>query len=40
MLDATESAIALIRDEMEHVIPLRIPLQVDIGAGPNWDATD
>jgi DNA polymerase-1 len=37
---SADAAIAVIRDEMEHVIPLRVPLQVDIGAGPNWDATD
>ncbi len=37
---SVDAGIAVIRDEMEHVIPLRVPLQVDIGAGPNWDATD
>ncbi|MBI3768593.1 MAG: DNA polymerase I [Deltaproteobacteria bacterium] len=38
--DAADAAIAVIRDEMERVVPLSIPLQVDIGAGPNWAATD
>jgi DNA polymerase-1 len=38
--DAAETAIAVIRDEMERVVPLNVPLQVDIGAGPNWAATD
>jgi len=38
--DAADAAIAVIRDEMENVVPLRVPMQVDIGAGPNWDATD
>ena len=37
---AVEAAIAVIRDEMERVVPLRVPLQVDIGAGANWAATD
>ncbi len=37
---AADAAIAVIRDEMEHVVPLQVPLQVDIGAGPNWAATD
>jgi DNA polymerase-1 len=37
---AVEAAIAVIREEMEHVLPLRVPLRVDIGAGPNWAATD
>ncbi|MET0894604.1 MAG: DNA polymerase I [Acidimicrobiia bacterium] len=31
--DATE---ALVRDVMEHVTELRVPLTVDIGFGPNW----
>lgn len=35
-----DAAIAVIREEMEHVMPLRVPLRVDIGAGPNWAATD
>jgi DNA polymerase-1 len=33
-------AIAVIREEMEGVMPLQVPLQVDIGSGPNWAATD
>jgi DNA polymerase I len=31
-----ESAIDLIRKEMEKVYPLRVPLKVDIGVGSNW----
>jgi len=38
--EALEPAIAVIREEMEGVMPLRVPLQVDIGSGPNWAATD
>jgi DNA polymerase I len=26
----------LVRDQMENVAPLRVPLVVDIGTGPNW----
>jgi DNA polymerase-1 len=26
----------LVRDHMEHVVELRVPLVVDIGVGPNW----
>jgi len=37
---ALESATAVIREEMEGVMALRVPLQVDIGSGPNWAATD
>jgi DNA polymerase-1 len=37
---ALDPAIAVIREEMEGVMPLRVPLQVDIGSGPNWAATD
>ena len=33
--DATE---ALVRDAMEHVTELRVPLTVDVGFGPNWAA--
>ncbi|HEU5307840.1 MAG TPA: DNA polymerase I [Acidimicrobiia bacterium] len=33
--DATES---LVRDVMEHVTELRVPLTVDTGFGPNWAA--
>ncbi len=38
--ESAAAAITVIRDEMEQVMPLRVPLRVDIGAGPNWDATD
>jgi DNA polymerase I len=31
--DATET---LVREVMEHVCELRVPLTVDIGFGPNW----
>ena len=26
----------LVREQMEHVVPLEVPLVVDIGVGPNW----
>jgi DNA polymerase I len=26
----------LVRTEMENVVPLRVPLVVDVGTGPNW----
>jgi DNA polymerase-1 len=38
--DMVEIAVAVIREEMERVVPLRVPLQVDIGVGLNWAATD
>ena len=31
-----ESLSQLVRDQMENVTPLRVPLVVDIGTGPNW----
>jgi DNA polymerase I len=31
-------AAALIKDTMEHAAHLNVPLTVDIGYGPNWDA--
>ncbi|MEE8291500.1 MAG: DNA polymerase I [Candidatus Tectomicrobia bacterium] len=34
--DAVEEMIPRIRDTMEGVWPLRVPLTVDIGQGPNW----
>lgn len=34
--DEVHEATALIREEMETAYPLRVPLAVDIGAGPNW----
>jgi DNA polymerase-1 len=27
---------ALVRDCMEHALPLRVPLKVDMGVGRNW----
>jgi DNA polymerase-1 len=33
-----EAAVPLIRAAMEEVYPLRVPLRVDIGWGPNWAA--
>jgi DNA polymerase I len=26
----------LVREQMENVVPLQVPLVVDIGTGPNW----
>ncbi len=37
---AAEQAVAVIKQEMEGVMALRVPLQVDVGIGPNWAATD
>ncbi len=37
---ALDPAIAVIREEMEGVMALRVPLRVDVGSGPNWAATD
>jgi DNA polymerase I len=31
-----ETMTGLVREQMEHVVPLRVPLVVDIGVGPNW----
>jgi DNA polymerase-1 len=31
-----ESLALLVREQMENVAPLRVPLVVDIGTGPNW----
>jgi DNA polymerase-1 len=31
-----ETVEALVRDAMEHVVDLQVPLVVDIGVGPNW----
>jgi DNA polymerase-1 len=31
-------AAALIKDVMEHAAHLDVPLTVDVGYGPNWDA--
>jgi DNA polymerase-1 len=34
-----ERVIALVREEMEGVLTLRVPLRVEISAGRNWDET-
>jgi DNA polymerase-1 len=34
--DHVEEAAALVRGEMESALDLRVPLQADIGWGPNW----
>jgi DNA polymerase-1 len=31
-----ETMRAVVKDHMEHVVELRVPLVVDIGVGPNW----
>jgi DNA polymerase-1 len=36
--DEREDTEALVRDVMEHVCELRVPLTVDVGFGPNWAA--
>ena len=30
----------LVKDKMENVHPLRVPLDVDLGVGPNWRDLD
>jgi DNA polymerase-1 len=37
-VDEREPTEQLVRDVMEHVTELRVPLTVDIGFGPNWAA--
>ena len=34
--DELEAMQPLVREHMEHVVELRVPLVVDIGVGPNW----
>lgn len=34
--DEIDRLTQLVREEMEHVIPLSVPLKVDIGIGDNW----
>lgn len=34
---AVEAVMSLVRDEMEKVFPLKVPLRVDVRAGANWD---
>ncbi len=31
-----EAISALVRERMENVLPLGVPLRVDVGAGRNW----
>jgi len=32
-----EGVVAMVTREMEKVISLQVPLQVDVGSGRNWD---
>jgi DNA polymerase-1 len=34
--EEVEALSQLVRDHMENVVALRVPLVVDIGIGPNW----
>jgi DNA polymerase-1 len=34
--DEIDSMKTLVREHMEHVHELKVPLQVDVGVGPNW----
>jgi DNA polymerase I len=34
--DSADKWSAFIRHEMEHAMPLEVPLKVDLGTGPNW----
>jgi DNA polymerase-1 len=34
--DEVDALAGLVREQMENVTPLRVPLVVDIGTGPNW----
>jgi DNA polymerase-1 len=33
---SVEAAAQVLRDRMEHAVDLEVPLQADIGWGPNW----
>ncbi|MEO6222959.1 MAG: DNA polymerase [Vicinamibacterales bacterium] len=37
-VDDVPAVSTLIRDTMEHAFPLVVPLTVDVGSGPNWNA--
>ncbi len=34
--DELDRVIAIVRDKMEHVVALSVPLKVDVGHGPSW----
>jgi DNA polymerase I len=34
--EEVETMTQLVREHMENVVELRVPLVVDIGVGPNW----
>ena len=34
--DAVDETVALVREQMESAVPLKVPLTVDIGVGQNW----
>jgi DNA polymerase-1 len=36
-LSETQELMALVKQEMENVMRLSVPLRVDIGSGRNWD---
>ena len=34
--DAVGSLVTIVKDEMEHALPLDVPLVVDVSVGDNW----
>lgn len=36
-IDEVEEAMPRIRERMQNVLPLSVPLEVDVGHGPNWN---
>ena len=34
--ECTETAAAVVREEMEGAMPLKVPVRVDLGWGENW----